>query len=356
MGLKKTILRLLPSYRAKDAILDEICQLSSSLRSIEVKLDNLKHNNEYFFYCLQHLDDETLLETKQRVFLHLPKAGGEIQDFQIAANYILQRVKRICEKEGIEFFLDWGTLLGAVRHQGFIPWDDDVDVGIMRDDYYRLMSAVNKDPELEMHRYYRYTRPGIEAGYVTKIKLRCSDLFFVDVFPLDMVPIVQENVDKTWHESELMCEAFHNELNELFIKNGFPVDCCVPTRYPEIDIKVRDLEYTYCNAIISSYPKSNMTSNYLWCGVDQLAFLRRTRKAIPEQYFFPLIQNGACFEGEQYSIPKETDWYLRTVYGDYMSFPAKIQQVHIKELTKIDENNKAIIERIKMIDRNETNE
>ena len=105
----------------------------------------LDSKNDYLFFCLQHLDKETDLETKKRVFLNLPKASGQVADFQFVANYILSRVKNICDDNGIVISLCGGTLLGAVRHHGFIPWDDDIDIEIMRDDYYRLEEILADD-------------------------------------------------------------------------------------------------------------------------------------------------------------------------------------------------------------------
>lgn len=145
MNLRRKIAKLIPSYRAKDAIIDELNNLSNLIIELRHDIQELDNKNEYLYYCLEHLEGETDLETRRRVFMNLPTSEGKIRDFQIMANYILKKVKMICDEKEINYFLDGGTLLGSIRHHGFIPWDDDVDIGIMRDDYYRLMNELSNN-------------------------------------------------------------------------------------------------------------------------------------------------------------------------------------------------------------------
>lgn len=68
-----------------------------------------------------------------------------LRKLQLLELKVLLEFKRICEKHQIQYFLMWGTLLGAVRHQGFIPWDDDIDVGMLRSEYVKFLAICNEE-------------------------------------------------------------------------------------------------------------------------------------------------------------------------------------------------------------------
>lgn len=115
--------------------------------------------------------------------------------------HMLIEIDRICREEGIEYYLLFGTLLGAVRHEGFIPWDDDIDIGVIREDYERLIRALSG--KLDGRRYNVQCAdidPSVPIPYA---KLRAKQTkfdeygrsydklesgIFIDIFPLDNVP------------------------------------------------------------------------------------------------------------------------------------------------------------------------
>lgn len=344
MSIRKTLMRILPAYRARDAILGELESISYAVSTLNKKLEDMERKNDYLFYCLQHMDGESEMETKQRVFLNLPKAGGIVRDFQSVANYILQRTADVCEENGIAFFLEYGTLLGAVRHHGFIPWDDDVDIGMMRDDCNRLMGILKDDPELEMRRFYRYTRPGYEAAYIIKIKLRKSDKFFIDVFPFDFLDTSPESYRSAWEEADRMCVRFHDELQKVFRENGFPDDCCVPTRSDVLDEVVPEVEKRYLEELNQRFADKNCPERAVCDALDRIRKYRRKMSVFPSSVFFPLRCEEGIFEGRTYPIPNQTEKVLETLYGDYMSLPKAIEHTHAKELGAISGEDAALVD------------
>lgn len=115
---------------------------------------------------------------------------------------VLEEIRRVCQKNNIRFFADWGSLLGAVRHGGFIPWDDDLDIGMLRDDYNRFLKlapseltdffelkSVYNDPEHDnvkcrviTGRYMNFSSKYLQRFH------KCPYVVGVDIFPIDYIP------------------------------------------------------------------------------------------------------------------------------------------------------------------------
>ena len=138
------------------------------------------------------------MQAKNRI-LDEKEYGNILRNVQLAELDILKLVKRICDKYDIKYSLHGGTLLGAVRHGGFIPWDDDIDIGMPRPDYEEFMRIVRDF--LPEHMIYRNFRIGnedtiffsrvedssIQVEDSSAIKKRNRNAW-IDIFPLDGMP------------------------------------------------------------------------------------------------------------------------------------------------------------------------
>jgi len=106
----------------------------------------------------------------------LRPGSREIQQVHALQLHLLSEVDRLCRAHGIHYYLLFGTLLGAVRHAGFIPWDDDVDIGVKRDDYDRLLDLL--ELELDPERYFIQTAANDAGITIPFAKVRCQKTIF----------------------------------------------------------------------------------------------------------------------------------------------------------------------------------
>ena len=114
---------------------------------------------------------------------------------------MLQEVDRVCRKHDIKYTIFGGTLLGAIRHKGFIPWDDDADIAMLREEYNKFKAVMHEinpdicylqdnetDPEYRWG-YTKMRKTGTRFVRVGQEHLKCKTGVFIDIFPMDDIPI-----------------------------------------------------------------------------------------------------------------------------------------------------------------------
>ena len=235
---------------------------------------------------------------------------------------LLQEADRICRKHDIPYVIIAGTLLGAVRHKGFIPWDDDADIALLREDYDRFAEACAEDLDTENFYFqdHRVT-PGYRWGYG---KLRRKDsLFlrehqehmpyeqgvFIDVFPLDAVP--QSRIGRTLKNFE--CFLIRKTLyapvgrvadRSVFKRRLYDLLSKIPEQrvFGHLEKMIKKAGNTQSEWVrILMFPTPN----------KEYGYLRR----------WYLEREKILFEGVPFYGIKDTDGYLTFKFGDYMTLP-----------------------------------
>lgn len=251
------------------------------------------------------------------------RKGKELTDEQlkeIELN-ILREIKYVCDKNNLKFFLCGGTLLGAIRHNGFIPWDDDIDIYMPREDYSKFITLFNEHSSKEykficMENTPAYCIPFGKAVctetslFETQVQSTPGMGVYVDVFPLDGLG---DSLDEAKHIIS-KCGQYRHRLEQAMSnkRQATPINV-----FKNWGCKMLYL----CRRIIySKYLKMSEknpfeTSKYVaFCG----AFYGE--KEILEQKIF-LASKLHEFENELYPIPVGYDTYLKKLYGDYMMLP-----------------------------------
>lgn len=237
----------------------------------------------------------------------VPPAQGLLRDIQLANLALLKELAYVCEKNNFKYILDAGTLLGAVRHSRFIPWDDDIDILMFREDYEKIVSAFknttrNSDIYAEYHR-----DKDTNSQYFIKIKHKKCPFLGVDIFPLDSY-------------------GKHLSLKEQLIATN---KICKILKHlkKEIDPNISNKETktiltkTMKEKILLS--SANENGDFVY-GVDFAHKLKNW--FLDRDIVLPLRK--IRFEDSEYTTVNKPKEFLKNIYGDYMKYPKKMKILH----------------------------
>jgi len=246
---------------------------------------------------------------------------------------ILREFSKFCQKNGLRYYLSGGTLLGAIRHKGFIPWDDDIDINMPRPDCEKLFKLTGEKlndylsigyPLKSQNHYHPFIRiydtrtvmfgtiKSGEVGYYTNV--------YIDVFPIDGLP-----------DSNLLTKIEFKIIKLLMMleKADFYSDAEATSLYKKI-IKffVKPLAKTvgfqnWNKLIIYIAKKYDFNSQKYVAAITSTANYGLKEKIIKEEY---IKQIDVLFEGEIFKAPANYDIYLSNLYGNYMELPPENQR------------------------------
>lgn len=241
--------------------------------------------------------------------------GSALRRNQLELLELLDEVARICKEHNIQWWLSSGTLLGAARHEGFIPWDDDIDIVMLRKDFKRFDRLMRK-AELKDYVYHSMTTDIDYVYLFSKFRRRRGEVDeghrrshyykykgqFIDIFA----------IERTSYFAARASSIIYNNLQHLtsYIRWAW-------LRRPLI-LLVNLLCLGIIIPILRLVGLINPRGEYhymLGSGWGRHRFFSR--------YTFPL--GRAKFEGKEYPAPKDTDAYLSTVYGDWRKLPTDEQ-------------------------------
>lgn len=258
----------------------------------------------------------------------------DLREIQLIQIEILKYFKSVCEKHDIHFFLSNGTLLGAVKYQGFIPWDDDIDVFVPRNDYERLVRL----PEFMEGRYtllssnrtpgwlYAFSKLSDGNTYVTEgnSNLGVKYGLSIDIFPLDVWKGSEISARFQAFRCGLLCRFMSAAVSETFQtpKTGATKFVLYLIWKFSRLVGVQRFRRVLHREIEAG--KEQKTPRFAGCVAWSLY---GTREVIPIEVFSKEIT--LVFEGETYPAPAGYDVYLRHLYDDYtQELPPEKQVPH----------------------------
>ena len=231
---------------------------------------------------------------------------------------VLNTFDKICKKHNIKYYLAYGTLLGAIRHNGFIPWDDDIDVHMLASDVIKLRKILEKEnipgyyyqDKLTDKYYYNYwSKFGLEnTTWMPKKRITdCKYGICLDIWPI--FPTSNSCLDKI--RIKIFTKIYVITASKYYALNRSDANKLGKLFHKIIPNKLNDLLYTMSFNILSNKKKYTYYTMYS-VGKDKSIYKKKediegNRKHI--------------FEKKKYNIPNNTEHYLETFYGDYMTPP-----------------------------------
>lgn len=252
----------------------------------------------------------------------------EIKKIQIE---LLDNVVGICIKNNLKYYLAGGTLLGAVRHKGFIPWDDDIDILMPRPDYMKLIEILNKEDLNNTKLLSQYTTSDYYYTFAKIVDTRTKVIeegvplieelgVNIDIFPIDGIGSSEKNRDRIFKKVLFYRRLLYVKLSKYSF-NSKSLKISIAKTISYFVLKLISHKYLL-NKIDKLATRFNYEeSDYIGCIVSGYGY-----KEIFSNDIFG-VPKQLEFEKKFYNVPNNYDKYLRRLYDNYMQFPPKEKRI-----------------------------
>ena len=249
----------------------------------------------------------------------------EMKSLQLA---MLIDVADYCEKHNIRYYLCGGTLLGCIRHQGYIPWDDDIDICMPRPDYNRFIRSYGNTIYSVLcwendHRYIStYAKVTDTRTYLEENSFWGLDIGVnIDVFPVDGLPRDDKTIAKVVRKMKslwgLVVCATVKDIKKRTVSKKIAI-YIMRVFYAIFHVKSKVVEYTIKQAQKYSFNQSEKVATLVWgYGMKEVLSKSTASTYIKSE-----------FEGHMFNIPQNYNEYLSNVYGDFMELPPEEERVY----------------------------
>ena len=270
-----------------------------------------------------------------KFFLEYELTGERLKTLQVELLLMLKDVKSVCDEYGIDYMLSGGTMLGAVRNQSFIPWDDDIDIMMLRSEYEKFADKFRSafpgkyivaEPFSDPHYFSKAVKifkRGTTFVEIPNAGVGGMDMIFLDLFIIENVP----------------APGLHRKLKAVLYDTAYKASSvCIDYLYPSpiIEKKAREIRE------LNDYYKFRKRLGWIFAHLGGIHFYLRIcdrlgrqkkktgwlgipsaisfeREIFPEAVFTVLTTKPFC--GTDFKVPEAYDDYLKNLYGDYMEIP-----------------------------------
>lgn len=251
-----------------------------------------------------------------------------IEEIHAISLAILKKIDSVAEQLHLQYFLAYGSLIGAVRHHGFIPWDDDLDIMMPRDDYEKIIAYFVKE-EKTLYPYRVFSNRNhadyphmiaricnVEYPIEVKNEIPCGMGVFVDVYPLDGMGNDKAHWQRMMRKRQQLIAGSYYATRQHFEMPG--------KKYRILD---KYLLYLFAKWKGKKYFLDRLEAYkncFLWDESQYVGCIVWEPEMFEKKYFLETVR--LPFEDMQVMVPKEYDELLRVSYGNYMELPAEEQR------------------------------